>query len=249
MMQKPGDRRLSDRDLFLPESVFEFGQRDVRLLSYQLPHQILMRRQREIFVAAEFGRLDAARLPVKLEEADDRTDADAALLRSFRDGGPALNRPDHSPTQILRIRLRHACWPPPSRHLESCSRRYGNPRVSLLGKRSKMAFLFRGGDARRVDRGSCRDHSEYETPINHELAPFGNGSTPTTSSGFPASIATKSAFVIWTEPAMNGPTTDKLQRFPIGDIESYWTITNRRLHESRLEFGSEGLQDDDLCVD
>jgi len=31
MMQKPGDRRLSDRDLFLPESVFEFGQRDVRL--------------------------------------------------------------------------------------------------------------------------------------------------------------------------------------------------------------------------
>src|SRR3982074_2137450 len=136
MMQKPGDRRLSDRDLFLPESVFEFGQRDVRLLSYQLPHQVLMRRQREIFVAAEFGRLDAACLPVKLEEADDRADADAALLRSFRDGSPAPNRPNHSSTQILRIRLRHACWPPPSRHLESCSRRYGNPRFSLLGKRS-----------------------------------------------------------------------------------------------------------------
>src|SRR5713226_7869105 len=139
MMQKPGDRRLSDRDLFLPESVFEFGQRDVRLLSYQLPHQILIRRQREIFVAAEFGRLDAARLPVKLEEANDRADADAPLLRSFRDGGPALDRPNHSPTQILRIRLRHACWPPPSRHLESCSRPHGNPRVSLLVKRSSCA--------------------------------------------------------------------------------------------------------------
>src|ERR1700682_2307822 len=138
MMQKPRDRRLSDRDLFLPESVFEFGQRNVRLFSYQLPHQILIRRQREIFVAAEFGRLDAARLPVKLEEADDRADADAALLRSFRDGGPALNRPNHSPTQILRIRLRHSCWPPPSRKLESCSRRFGNPRVSLLGKRSSL---------------------------------------------------------------------------------------------------------------
>src|SRR5216683_3230750 len=138
MMQKPGDRRLSDRDLFLPESVFEFGQRDVRLLRYQLPHQILIRRQREIFVAAEFGRLDAARLPVKLEEANDRADADAPLLRSFRDGGPALDRPNHSPTQILRIRLRHACWPPPSRHLESCSRPHGNPRVSLLGKRSNV---------------------------------------------------------------------------------------------------------------
>src|SRR5713101_8392640 len=140
MMQKPGDRRLSDRDLFLPESVFEFGQRDVRLLSYQLPHQILIRRQREIFVAAEFGRLDAARLPVKLEEANDRADADAPLLRSFRDGGPALDRPNHSPTQILRIRLRHACWPPPSRHLESCSRPHGNPRVSLLGKRSRLQW-------------------------------------------------------------------------------------------------------------
>src|ERR1700704_1266968 len=136
MMQKPGDRRLSDRDLFLPQSIFEFGQCDVRLLSYQLPHQILVRRQRKIFVAAEFGRPDAARLPVKLEEADDRADADTALLRSFRDGGPALNRPNHSPTQILRIRLRHACRPPPSRQLESYSRRYGNPRFSLLGKRS-----------------------------------------------------------------------------------------------------------------
>jgi hypothetical protein len=48
---------------------------------------------------------------------------------------------------------------------------------------TKMVFLLREGDARRIDRGSCRDHSEYDTPINHELAPFGNGSTPTTSSG------------------------------------------------------------------
>src|SRR5450631_603545 len=65
---------------------------------------------------------------------------DAALLRSFRDGGPALDRPNHSPTQILRIRLRHSCRPPPGRHLESCTRRYGNPRVSLLGKRSKVTI-------------------------------------------------------------------------------------------------------------
>src|SRR5258708_987905 len=64
----------------------------------------------------------------------------------------------------------------------------------------KMVFLLREGDARRVDRGSCRDHSEYETPINHELAPFGNGSTPTTSSGFPASIATKSALSFGLNP-------------------------------------------------
>src|SRR5229473_4504173 len=141
MMQKPGDRRLSDRDLLLLEAVFEFGQRDVRLLRYQLPHQILMRRQREIFVAAEFSRVDAARFPVKLEEADDGANADFALLRSFRNGGPALDRPDNSPTQILRIRLRHSCWPPPSRQLESCSHRFGNPRFSLSGKRSNLNRL------------------------------------------------------------------------------------------------------------
>src|SRR5476651_985896 len=136
MMQKPGDRRLSNRDLLLCQSLLEFGQRDIRLLRYQLPHQILVRRQREILVAAEFGRVDAARLPVKLEEADDGTDADPALLRSFGDGGAALDRPDHSPAQIRRIWLRHSCWPPPSRQLESYSRRYGNPRFSLFGKRS-----------------------------------------------------------------------------------------------------------------
>ena len=101
MKQKPGDRRLSDRDLFLRQSVCEFGQRDVRLLRYQLPHKILVRRQREIFVAAEFCRIDAARLPVKPEEADDRTDANPALLRSFRDGGPALDRPDQDRKSVV----------------------------------------------------------------------------------------------------------------------------------------------------
>src|SRR3984893_18512285 len=98
MMQKPGDRRLSNRDLLLCQSVLEFGQRDVRLLRYQLPHQILVRRQREILVAAELGRTDAARFPVKLEEADDRTDADPALLRSFRMVAP----PSIAPTTRLR---------------------------------------------------------------------------------------------------------------------------------------------------
>jgi len=33
---------------------------------------------------------------------------------------------------------------------------------------------------------------------------------------------------------MNGPTTDKLQRFPIADIKPYWMVANRRLHELDL---------------
>src|SRR3979490_2519690 len=176
MMQKPRDRRLSDRDLFLRQSIFEFGQRDVRLLRYQLPHQILVRRQREIFIAAEFGRVDAARLPVKLEEADDRADADPALLRGFRDRGPALDRLDHTPTQIRRIWLRHSCRPPPSRKLESYSRRYGNPRFSLSGKRSNrrlqpLRYLHDCSDCFRLERlpgGIC---THWKAPPLHGAHP------------------------------------------------------------------------------
>jgi hypothetical protein len=87
----------------------------------------------EIFLAAEFDWVDAARFPVKLEEADDRADADAALLWQLPGwwSHPRSSRPlayAHPPNT--------ACGPPSSRQLESCSRRYRNPRFSLLGKRS-----------------------------------------------------------------------------------------------------------------
>src|SRR6266571_3919939 len=53
-----------------------------------------------------------------------------------------------------------------------------------------------------------------------KLAPLeiSNDSSPTTSSGIPAAVVTSSALVIWTEPVMNGPATDKLQRSPIAAI-------------------------------
>jgi hypothetical protein len=59
---------------------------------------------------------------------------------------PAIDRFDHAPTQVLRIRLRHPYWPPPSSELESYSRRHGNPRFSLFGKSSKAADDVRGGE-------------------------------------------------------------------------------------------------------
>src|SRR5256885_3758828 len=97
-----------------------------------------MRCQRELLVAAKLRRTDATRVAVKPEEAYDRTDAHTALLGSVRYGSPAMHRFDHAPTQVLRIRLRHPCWPPPSRELESYSRQHGNPRFSLFGKRSSL---------------------------------------------------------------------------------------------------------------
>jgi hypothetical protein len=84
----------------------------------------------------------------------------------------------------------------------------------------KMVFLLCEGDARRVDRGSCRDHSEYETPINHKLAPFGKWLYAHNVVRISCRHCDQVSFVIWTEPPMNGPTTDKFQRFPIADSES-----------------------------
>jgi hypothetical protein len=54
----------------------------------------------------------------------------------------------------------------------------------------EMVFLLCEGGARRVERSSCRDHSEYETPINHELVPSGRESVARNVVKFSASVAT-----------------------------------------------------------
>src|SRR5216684_8288186 len=95
-----------------------------------------MRCQRKLLVAAKLRPTDATRLALKPEESYDRTDAHATLLGGVGYGSPAVDRCHHASTQVFRIRLRHPCWPPPSRELESYSRQHGNPRFSLFGKRS-----------------------------------------------------------------------------------------------------------------
>src|SRR5258708_24136012 len=99
-----------------------------------------MLRQPKLLVAAKIRRTDATRLTLKPEKSYDRTDAHATLLGGLGYGSPAINRFDHASTQVLRIRLRHPCWPPPSRKLESYSRSHGNPRFSLFGKPSWRMF-------------------------------------------------------------------------------------------------------------
>src|SRR5574342_799798 len=96
MVQKPGDRRLADRHLFLCQPSLEFRQRDVRLFRYQSPDQLLMCCQRKILVAPKLGRTDATRLAVKLEEAHDRAYADPALLGGFRYRRASINRLDYA---------------------------------------------------------------------------------------------------------------------------------------------------------
>src|SRR5262249_6100291 len=59
-----------------------------------------------------------------------------------------------------------------------------------------------------------------------------NDSALTTSSGIPAAVVTNSALVVWTEPVVNGPATEKLQRSPITDIS--------RSHPAALRFRGTG---------
>ena len=40
-----------------------------------------------------------------------------------------LHRVYHAITQVLRIWLRHPCWPPPSQQIESEASRFGNPQL------------------------------------------------------------------------------------------------------------------------
>src|SRR5258708_33334117 len=96
MMQKPGDRRLTDRYLLLRQSGLELRQRDIWLFSHQLPDQILMRCQSEPLVTTELGCAAATRLAVKPQKAHNRADAHATLLRSFRNSSAILNRAAHA---------------------------------------------------------------------------------------------------------------------------------------------------------
>src|ERR1700746_1302053 len=95
-----------------------------------------------------------------------------------------------------------------------------------------MVLLLRERDARRVDRGSCRDHSECETPINHELVPFGKWLCADNVVRISRKRCDQVSFVICTEPMMNGLTTDKSQRFRIkcesrGHLQSPWHRSRR----------------------
>src|SRR5262245_14846755 len=92
-----------------------------------------MRRQHKILVTTKLGRPDAARVAVKLEEAHDGAYADPALLGSFRYRSAGINRLDHARSQVLRIRLRHPCWPPPAGSLNQIRRGVKIPDSAFSG--------------------------------------------------------------------------------------------------------------------
>src|SRR6266853_313144 len=133
MMQKSGDRRLTNRHFLRRQYGLELSQRDIRLLCHQLPDQVLVRRQSIPLVSAEFGRTDTARFAVEPTKADHRADTHTEALRNFRYRGALLLRPHHARTQILRIRLPHPILASfPARILNPIRVRMGIPPDSVF---------------------------------------------------------------------------------------------------------------------
>src|SRR5258707_10671172 len=133
MMQKSGDRRLSDLHFFCHQDGLELSQCHIRLLCHQLPDQFLVRRQSIPLVSAEFGRTDTARFAVEPTKAYHRADTHTELLRNFRNRGAILLRPHYACPQILRIRLPHPI-------LASCPARILNPIRVQMGIPPDSAF-------------------------------------------------------------------------------------------------------------
>src|SRR5229473_5733443 len=133
MMQKSGDRRLTNRHFLRRQYGLELSQRDIRLLCHQLPDQVLVRRQSIPLVSAEFGRNDTARFAVEPTKADHRADTHTEALRNFRYRGALLRRPHNARTQILRIRLPHPILASfPARILNPIRVRMGIPPDSVF---------------------------------------------------------------------------------------------------------------------
>src|SRR6267142_1353719 len=142
MMQKSGDRRLTNRHFLRRQYGLELSQRDIRLLCHQLPDQVLVRRQSIPLVPAEFGRTDTARFAVEPTKADHRADTHTEALRNFRYRGALLRRPHHARTQILRIRLPHPILASfPARILNPIRVRMGIPPDSVFSGNALSAAL------------------------------------------------------------------------------------------------------------
>src|SRR6266478_8251999 len=159
MMQKSGDRRLTNRHFLRRQYGLELSQRDIRLLCHRLPDQVLVRRQSIPLVSAEFGRTDTARFAVEPTKADHRADTHTEALRNFRYRGALLLRPHHARTQILRIRLPHPI-------LASVPARILNPIRVRMGIPPDSVFSGNALDANTAPMPPVRSASLADTSSN-----------------------------------------------------------------------------------
>ena len=131
MAQKSEDRALSDVDLLFGQLGSYLRQRHIRLLRHQAPDKFFIRRQTIGLVSTELRGADVARAALEPEEPNNRTQAHVMVIGSLRKRRALCNVIDHACAQIVRIWLRHSCWPPrPSAKLESDSVALVNPRTS-----------------------------------------------------------------------------------------------------------------------
>ena len=127
--KKPAHHRGVSLDAPLGQkAIAEVLKRPVRLVGSSGFQKRAVRHQRRRTMAAVADRLARPLPPIAFKPLDRHQLADLVSSRRRATAHPApLDRIDHTVAQILRIRLRHPCWPPPSQQVESEQNRFENP--------------------------------------------------------------------------------------------------------------------------
>ena len=133
------------------------GKRDVRFLGPRCLQKITVRHQLGRPVAAVPDRLSRA-IPFHPLEPFDRYGFTDLVVASRRAAAQAsLHRVNHPVAQVLRIRLGHSCWPPPSQQVESKYPRFGNPTPRFKPKTARSKIPSEGA-LTTTQRGTQRAH-------------------------------------------------------------------------------------------
>jgi hypothetical protein len=121
------------------KAIAERLKRDVRFLGSRGLQKVPVRHQLGGAMAAMSDRLSRAIPFNPLKPFDRHGLADRVMTRGCAAAHLApLHRINHPVAQVLRIRLRHPCWPPPSPQVESKSPRFGNPHPPIQAKVSML---------------------------------------------------------------------------------------------------------------
>src|SRR5690606_9436767 len=112
-LEKAPDRIVRYGDTLAGEHILELVQGQVRYFFDLRQHEVAMRLEAASLMATELGRRRAARLLQPLAPFHHRRWGELVLSRDRPAGFTRSDRLRHSLPEIVRVRLRHACWPPP----------------------------------------------------------------------------------------------------------------------------------------
>ena len=127
MTKEAEDGSLTDRHVTLCQASLQFGEGEIGLSVHPSLDLTPVRLKSVPFVAAKFLRTNAPGPSPSREKSTDTTDAYAAQISSFLIRVTRLNRLNDAASQVIRVWLRHSCWPLSGGKLESQRPIRGNP--------------------------------------------------------------------------------------------------------------------------